>query len=142
MTSPRIISTIDDLRIYLGDSFALDRDDAQSAAELIAAHHARPRYGDDWAAFLDALAPEDVHGGLANKTISDVLAMIPEGAEWRIVNSFRADVKAASGCRGLLYWDEQGAVNPGWAYQLAGTVERPEESGEINGADDLASVFA
>lgn len=60
MTSYRI-TTISDLATYLDGAFELSAEDAKAAAECISARRDRPDYGDDWAAFLDALEPDAVH---------------------------------------------------------------------------------
>lgn len=58
----KIITTVNDLRTYLADAFELDSDEAQASAERLQTRDDRPAYGEDWAAWLDALEAEDVHG--------------------------------------------------------------------------------
>lgn len=73
----RIISTIDDLRIYLGDAFELSRDDASAAAERLSRASDRPYFGDDWTEYLGTLTPEVVHGS-SPKAANPMTAWAPD----------------------------------------------------------------
>ena len=55
------ITTIDDLRLYLGDVYAIDYDVALAAAERLQTRVDRPAYGDDWTTWLDLLDDDDVY---------------------------------------------------------------------------------
>jgi hypothetical protein len=74
-------------------------------------------------------------------TISELLALAPEGCEWTIESSHLARATSVSGYNVRIYWDDQDPQNEGWAYQTQATDIWPEESGEINDAEDLAAVL-
>lgn len=78
----------------------------------------------------------------AHMNLSEILAQLPNDADWRIVHGELAYVTTCSGRRGRIYWDDQDPQNTGWAYQITGTDQRPEESGELNTVADLANIFA
>jgi hypothetical protein len=83
-------------------------------------------------------------------TISEILADLPEGVEWKIVNPLCATLNTPD-VLGIVFWDESDPENVGWAYRI--TVysreadydgERHpvrEESGCIDSPRDLSAWF-
>ena len=83
-------------------------------------------------------------------TVSELLALIPGGHDWKIVNSQYA-LRRGPQAQVALYLDDQVPGDEGWAYRLTVWQSEPgafgvrhphtEESGQVNSEADLAAVL-